>query len=122
VIELAKASEMEGIDSLWVLDRLLYPLTPQTSYREHRVEVSLSAHSVFDPIELLTFTAAHTKKIAIGTSVVDMLFHNPVVLARRFATPDVLSEGRLICGLGLGWSKDEYQACNVPFRERRKSY
>jgi alkanesulfonate monooxygenase SsuD/methylene tetrahydromethanopterin reductase-like flavin-dependent oxidoreductase (luciferase family) len=82
------------------------------------VEVCLSAHSVFDPIELLTFTAAHTKKIAIGTSVVDMLFHNPVVLARRFATLDVLSEGRLICGLGLGWSKDEYQACNVPFRQR----
>jgi alkanesulfonate monooxygenase SsuD/methylene tetrahydromethanopterin reductase-like flavin-dependent oxidoreductase (luciferase family) len=39
----------------------------------------------------------------------DMLFHNPVVLARRFVTLDVFSEGRTICGLGIGWSKDEYQ-------------
>ena len=49
-----------------------------------------------------------------------MLFHNPVVLARRFATLDVLSEGRTICGLGIGWSKDEYQASNAPFQDKGK--
>ena len=49
-----------------------------------------------------------------------MLFHNPVVLARRFATLDVLSEGRAICGLGIGWSKDEYQLSNIPFKDRGK--
>lgn len=119
VIELAKASDAEEIDSLWVLDRLLYPLNPQTLYGgTHNGNLPPSAQNVFDPIELLTFTAANTKKIALGTSVVDMLFHNPVVLAKRFATLDVLSEGRLICGLGIGWSKDEYQACNVPFKQR----
>jgi probable F420-dependent oxidoreductase len=76
--------------------------------------------NVFDPIETLTFVAAHTNKIALGTSVIDMLFHNPVILARRFATLDVLSKGRAICGLGIGWSKDEYQASNVPFKDRGK--
>ena len=45
------------------------------------------------------------EKIALGTSVIDILFHNPVVLARRFATLDVSSQGRAICGLGIGWSK-----------------
>jgi alkanesulfonate monooxygenase SsuD/methylene tetrahydromethanopterin reductase-like flavin-dependent oxidoreductase (luciferase family) len=49
-----------------------------------------------------------------------MLFHNPVILARRFATLDILSEGRAICGLGIGWSKDEYQASNIPFINRGK--
>ncbi|MGC2570027.1 MAG: LLM class flavin-dependent oxidoreductase [Candidatus Nitrosopolaris sp.] len=49
-----------------------------------------------------------------------MLFHNPVVLARRFVTLDVFSEGRTICGLGIGWSKDEYQVSNIPFKERGK--
>lgn len=48
--------------------------------------------NVFDPIGLLTFVAANTHKIALGTSVVDMLFHTPVILGRRFATLDVLSE------------------------------
>ena len=47
-----------------------------------------------------------------------MLFHNPVMLARRFATLDVLSKGRTICGLGIGWSKDEYEASNIPYRDR----
>jgi alkanesulfonate monooxygenase SsuD/methylene tetrahydromethanopterin reductase-like flavin-dependent oxidoreductase (luciferase family) len=49
-----------------------------------------------------------------------MLFHNPVILARRFATLDILSQGRVICGLGIGLSKDEYQACNIPFKDRAK--
>ena len=74
--------------------------------------------NVFDPIETLTFVAANTEKIALGTSVIDMLFHNPVILARRFATLDVLSEGRAICGLGIGWSKDEYQVSNIPYENK----
>jgi alkanesulfonate monooxygenase SsuD/methylene tetrahydromethanopterin reductase-like flavin-dependent oxidoreductase (luciferase family) len=49
-----------------------------------------------------------------------MLFHNPVILARRFATLDILSGGRAICGLGIGWSKDEYQASNIPFKDKGK--
>jgi alkanesulfonate monooxygenase SsuD/methylene tetrahydromethanopterin reductase-like flavin-dependent oxidoreductase (luciferase family) len=47
-----------------------------------------------------------------------MLFHNPVILGRQFATLDVLSQGRCICGLGIGWSKDEYMASNIPFENR----
>src|SRR5262247_2766441 len=76
--------------------------------------------SLFEPLEALSFVAANTKKILLGTSIIDMLFHNPVVLARRFATLDVLSEGRAICGLGIGWSKDEYQVSNIPFTNRGK--
>ena len=49
-----------------------------------------------------------------------MLFHNPVILARRFATLDILSEGRAICGLGIGWSKDEYRVSDIPFQYRGK--
>jgi alkanesulfonate monooxygenase SsuD/methylene tetrahydromethanopterin reductase-like flavin-dependent oxidoreductase (luciferase family) len=64
--------------------------------------------------------AANTNRITLGTSLIDMLFHNPVILAKRFATLDVLSEGRTICGLGIGWSKDEYQVSNIPFKDRGK--
>ena len=121
VIELAKAAEAEEVDSLWVLDRLLWPLKPQTPYRGTKDgTLPVSAQYVFDPVELLTFAAANTEKIALGTSVIDILFHNPIILARRFATLDVLSQGRIICGLGIGWSRDEYQACNIPFKYRGK--
>jgi alkanesulfonate monooxygenase SsuD/methylene tetrahydromethanopterin reductase-like flavin-dependent oxidoreductase (luciferase family) len=49
-----------------------------------------------------------------------MLFHNPVILVRRFATLDVLSEGRAICGLGIGGQKTEYQVSTVPFENKGK--
>jgi probable F420-dependent oxidoreductase len=118
---MAQSAESEGFDSLWVFERLLWPINPQTPYpatpdgslpNEYQI--------ILDPLETLTYVAANTNKIALGTSVIDMLFHNPVILARRFATLDVLSEGRAICGLGIGWSKDEYQASNTPFKDKGK--
>jgi probable F420-dependent oxidoreductase len=121
IIQLAKQAENERFDSLWVWERLMWPLKPQTPYPltpdgSHPLEFQ----NVFEPLETLNFVAANTEKIALGTCVIDMLFHNPVVLARRFATLDIFSKGRAICGLGIGWMKDEYQASNVPFQYRGK--
>jgi probable F420-dependent oxidoreductase len=119
IIHMARNAESEGFDSLWVFERLLWPINPQTPYpatpdgslpKEYQI--------VLDPLETLTYVAAKTNKIALGTSVMDILFHSPVMLARRFATLDVLSEGRSIAGLGIGWSKDEYQASNIPFKDK----
>jgi probable F420-dependent oxidoreductase len=119
IISLAKMAEQEKLDSLWVGERLLWPLKPQTPFPS-TPDGSLPTiyQNVLDPIEMLTFVAANTQKIALGTSVIDMLFHNPVVLARRFATLDLLTNGRAICGLGIGWSKDEYQVSNVPYENK----
>jgi probable F420-dependent oxidoreductase len=74
--------------------------------------------NVLDPLETLTYLAGNTNQISLGTCLIDMLFHNPVVLARRFATLDVLSHGRAIAGLGIGWSKDEYEVSGIPFEHR----
>jgi alkanesulfonate monooxygenase SsuD/methylene tetrahydromethanopterin reductase-like flavin-dependent oxidoreductase (luciferase family) len=121
VIHMAQSAESEGFDSLWVFERLLWPINPQTPYvATPDGSLPIEYQIMLDPIETLTYIAANTNKIALGTSVIDMLFHNPVVLARRFATLDVLSEARTICGLGIGWSKDEYQASNTPFQDRGK--
>ena len=121
VIQMANLAKKEGFDSLWVFERLLWPVNPQTPYPgtpDGRLPVE--GQNVLDPLETLTYVAANTNKIALGTSVIDMLFHNPVILARRFATLDVLSEGRAIAGLGIGWSKDEYQVSNIPFNNKGK--
>ena len=71
-----------------------------------------------DPLETLTFAAAHTTRVGLGTSVLDMLYYNPVMLARRLSTLDRLSHGRLRVGLGLGWSKDEFDATGASWSER----
>jgi len=121
VIQMAKNAESEGFDSLWVFERLLWPINPQTPYvGTPDGSLPIEYQIMLDPLETLTYVAANTNKIALGTSVIDMLFHNPVILARRLATLDILSEGRSIAGFGIGWSKDEYQASNIPFQNRGK--
>jgi probable F420-dependent oxidoreductase len=121
IIKLATEAENASFDSLWVLERLIWPIMPHDSYPgSSDGKFPADWQYIFEPLETLTYVAATTNKIALGTSVIDMLFHNPVILARRFATLDVLSEGRAIAGFGIGWSKDEYQVSNIPFKDRGK--
>jgi len=122
IIHFSKEAENAGcIDSLWVLERLIWPINPQTPYPgTNDGKFPADWQYIFEPLEILTYVAASTENIALGTSVIDMLFQNPVLLARRFATLDVLSKGRAIAGLGIGWSEDEYQASNIPFNARGK--
>ncbi len=116
---IAKEAEKEGIDSVWAIDRLLWPLKPQTPYpATPDGSLPLEYQNVFDPLTTLTYLAGKTERISLGTSIIDMLFNNPVMLAKRLATLDVLSDGRVIAGLGLGWSKDEYDVSNIPFKDR----
>lgn len=94
IIGTATEAEKEGFESLWVFERLLWPIKPQTPYSGTRDgSLPVQYQIVLDPLETLAFVAANTKNIALGTSVIDILFHTPVVLAKRFATLDVLSEG-----------------------------
>src|SRR5215217_7429791 len=73
---------------------------------------------VYDPIETLAYVAAQTSRITLGTSVLDALFQSPVILARRLATLDRLSEGRLVAGIGQGWMEHEFEAAGVPMKRR----
>jgi probable F420-dependent oxidoreductase len=68
----------------------------------------------------LTFAAAHTGRIALATGVLNLPWYNPVLLARRLTTLDILSAGRLRVGFGIGWSPDEYEAAGVTWHERGK--
>ena len=119
VLYIGKEAEKEGLDSVWVFERLLWPVKPQTPYGGvPNTPIPVEYQSVLDPLETLTYLAGNTERIFLGTSIIDMFFHNPVTLARRFATLDVLSGGRVIPGLGIGWSKDEYDAAGIPFRQK----
>jgi probable F420-dependent oxidoreductase len=73
---------------------------------------------VLDPIETLTFVAAITSRVELGTSVLVLPYHTPIELARRIATLDVLSGGRAKVGVGIGWSRDEFEAAGTSFERR----
>jgi probable F420-dependent oxidoreductase len=117
--KVAQRAEALGYSSLWTIERLLYPLKLQRPYPGtpdgHLPEIY---KHVLDPVDALTYVAAQTKKIRLGTSVLDIPYHNPLVLARRLTTLDVLSNGRLNVGLGLGWNKDEMDATNADITKR----
>ena len=103
VLYIGKEAEKEGLDSVWVFDRLLWPLKPQTPYGGvPNAPIPVEYQNILDPLETLTYLAANTDQISLGTSIIDILFQNPIILARRFATLDILSGGRVIAGLAIG--------------------
>ncbi len=124
LISVARRAEELGYSDLWVLDRLLWPLAPRAPYPAMPDGRLPDAYkTLLDPFETLSFVAAHTHRVGLGTSVLNVPYYNPVVLARQLTSIDVLSKGRLRLGFGTGWSPDEYEAVGVPINERgRRAY
>ncbi|HVG18810.1 MAG TPA: LLM class F420-dependent oxidoreductase, partial [Blastocatellia bacterium] len=119
LISVALRAEELGYDSLWVLERLLWPISPREPYPASPDGSLPDTYKiVLDPIETLTFVAAHTARAQLGTSVLVLPYHTPIELARRIATLDVLSNGRAAVGVGVGWSRDEFEAAGTPFERR----
>lgn len=112
----ARAVEDAGLDSVWTSERSLWPVNAKTPYpfgplpEEYKISL--------DPLDALTFVAGQTSRIGLGTSVLNLPWYNPLLLARRLTTLDVLSGGRLRVGLGSGWSEDEHAAAGSDFRTR----
>jgi alkanesulfonate monooxygenase SsuD/methylene tetrahydromethanopterin reductase-like flavin-dependent oxidoreductase (luciferase family) len=101
VAAVAKRAEELGYDSLWVADRLLYPEKPRAPYPVGDGTLPVQYKTSMDPLQTLAFAAAETKRIAVGTSVLNLPWYSPVLLARSLTTLDVLSGGRLRVGLGM---------------------
>jgi probable F420-dependent oxidoreductase len=119
IVAVTRRAEELGYDSLWTWDRLLVPVEPQTGY-VGTPDGSYPEYfsRMMDPLDVLAFAAAHSSRIRLGTNVLVMGHYHPLTLARRAATIDVLSGGRLVLGLGQGWSKDEHDAMGVAMGDR----
>lgn len=118
----ARTAEEIGYESLWVYERVLFP-EPATQglYGIEGLPWPDTYRSVADPLITLTLAAAATERARLGTSVLIAPLHVPFQLARSLATLDAASGGRVVAGLGTGWSLDEYAAAAVaPFNKRGK--
>ena len=107
-----RAAEAAGFESLWVADHVVLP-DPPVSGRPMAPDQRL-----LDPIVALTFLAAHTTRIRLATGVIILPQRQALVLAKQLASLDVLSNGRLIFGLGVGWCEPEMRSVGAPFAER----
>jgi probable F420-dependent oxidoreductase len=118
IAKVSRTAEQLGYDSLWTGDRLMAPVHPQVQYSGNGGVLPAVYRNHYDPLAALTFAAAHTERVRLGTSSMVGLWQAPLMLARALTTVDVLARGRLDVGLGLGWSPDEYEAANVPWAGR----
>jgi probable F420-dependent oxidoreductase len=106
-----------GYDTLWIGDRLVTPVDVDSSYLAHGPQMARS----LDPVLLWTVAAAATSRMRLNASTLSTFYYEPPHLARLLTTLDVLSDGRLGVGVGLGWMKQEYDiARNADWHRRGK--
>src|SRR6266403_2612343 len=106
--QLATRAEEVGLDSVWVTDHVVVPRDISLIYR----------NDMLDPLAMLPWLAGVTERIALGTSVIVLPYRSPLPVAKLLASVDVLSAGRLIVGVAVGWLEGEFAALGVPFKER----
>jgi len=117
VARFASTAEELGADSLWVGDRLLTAVRPTIGYAGSDT-IPEQFRASLDPFVALTVAATVTARVRLGASVFVAPWYSPVPLARQLTSIDVVSGGRLLPGLGIGWSPEEYQAAGAPFTGR----
>ncbi|MGW2836574.1 TIGR03619 family F420-dependent LLM class oxidoreductase [Streptomyces sp. NPDC001493] len=118
MLSVCRTAEELGYDSLWTGDRVLAPPVPSVPYPSADGRMPRDYENHMDPLVALTFAASHTTRVELGTSTLNGLWHPPLMLARSLTTLDLLSGGRLVVGLGLGWMPEEYTAVSVPWKGR----
>jgi alkanesulfonate monooxygenase SsuD/methylene tetrahydromethanopterin reductase-like flavin-dependent oxidoreductase (luciferase family) len=102
---IAVTAEAVGFDSVWIGDHLLY-------------RIDGIAHGPWEAWSVLAALAAVTDRVLLGPLVAATAFHNPAMLAKKAATIDEISGGRLVLGLGAGWNRTEFTAFGFPFDNR----
>ncbi|QZZ32340.1 TIGR03619 family F420-dependent LLM class oxidoreductase [Streptomyces sp. ST1015] len=118
VARFAREAEALGAGSLWVGDRVLAAVDPVVGYGGTGDTIPPEMNSALDPFVALSVAAAVTGNALLGTSTLIAPWYPPLLLARSLSGIDVVSRGRLIAGIGTGWSPDEYEGVGVPWKER----
>jgi probable F420-dependent oxidoreductase len=116
----AAAAESAGFATLWSGEHVVMVDESASRYPysdDGRIAVPAEADWI-DPLIGLSFVAATTSTIGIATGVLLLPEHNPVLVAKQAASLDTLSGGRLTLGIGIGWSREEFEALGVPFERR----
>src|SRR5689334_7209630 len=110
-----------GLDSVWCNDHLVIPAAPDGGGAEPAYAAGYGeqrGQHIYEPLIVLAYLAAVTRRVVLGTSVYMLALRNPVLAARQAVALDRLSDGRLVLGVGVGWLESEFIALGVPYRER----
>jgi probable F420-dependent oxidoreductase len=112
-----REAEARGVPSLWVSDHVVFPRTASGPYPGGRFPFQPDV-PYLEPVAVLSAAAMCTERARLGASVFILGHRQPVVMAKMLTTIDALSNGRLICGVGVGWWKEEFDALGAPYHAR----
>lgn len=117
---LAQKAESVGVESLWTVEHVAVPVGYESRYpySQDGKMPGPEQSPIPDPLIWLTYAAAVTEKIKLATGILILPQRHPIYTAKEFATLDVLSKGRAIAGIGIGWLEEEFQSLGIPFKER----
>jgi probable F420-dependent oxidoreductase len=117
---LVRTADEVGFESLWTVEHVVVPVGYQSEYPYSPTGKMPGDETapIPDPILPLAYAAAVTKQIRLGTGIMILPQRHPAYVAKEFATLDVLSRGRALAGIGIGWLREEFEALDVPFGER----
>src|SRR6266699_6486535 len=113
----AQEAERRNVASLWVSDHVVFPRHQTGSYPGGRFPHPPDK-AYLEPVAVLAAAAVCTSRARLGSTVFILGHRHPVVMAKMLTTIDALSGGRLICGVGVGWWKEELDILGVPFHQR----
>lgn len=119
---IATTSERLGFSTLYAVEHVIFTDDYERKYPYSQAgELPGPTHmTLYDPFIALTYAAACTTRVRLGTGISLVPMHNPVILAKEIASLDQLAEGRFMLGVGIGWMAEEFQAAGVPFEDRGK--
>jgi len=117
---LAQTAEAAGFESIWTVEHVVVPVGYQSEYPYSPSGKMPGPEDspIPDPVLPLAYVAALTKTLRLGTGVMILPQRHPAYVAKQAATLDVLSNGRALLGVGIGWLKEEFETVGVPFAER----
>lgn len=124
MVRLAVNADQLGVDRVLVSDHVVFGdaleayADPKTGGIEGGRQPTGPDGCWLEPLAVLTYMAAHTRRVRLGTSILLAPLRRPVVLAKHVSTIDVLSQGRLDLGVGIGWQREEYVASDLDFARR----
>lgn len=124
MIGLAQQAEAAGIESVWTFEHVIVPLDYASKY-PYDASGKMGAEpetNFIDPLIALTDVAANTTTLRLGTGVNILSQSNPLYLAKQVASLDMVSKGRFMLGVGIGWLREEFKAMNTPFEKRGKRF
>jgi probable F420-dependent oxidoreductase len=121
-VELARAAEAAGFDSIWTVEHVVVPHAYRSRYPyapTGRMGPGLADSAIPDPLIWLAYVASATRTLKLGTAILILSQRNPVITAKAVASLDHLAGGgRVLLGIGVGWLAEEFAALGVPFDDR----